>query len=187
MEDIVDESYEFEEIDNTETNVKYDFVSKGDKEVPKRVMLTKYELPGLENYYNLGFGNLSIDKDGIEHISDMSRDNNKDDKDKVLKTVLTCTLDFVSNLSESVITFYGNTSAKHRMYKMGLNKNLEGIKKYFNIKGGIINDLVTEETKEDGKRPVSQINIESIEYEEYKSEKSREYNFITFELKDDLK
>ena len=112
MEDIVDESYEFEEIDNTETNVKYDFVSKGDKEVPKRVMLTKYELLGLENYYNLGFGNLSIDKDGIEHISDMSRDNNKDDKDKVLKTVLTCTLDFVSNSSESVVLYFGTTISK---------------------------------------------------------------------------
>ena len=77
MEDLLNESYEFEQVDNNPTHTKYDFVSRGIKEIPKRVSIVKYPQPGLERYYNLGFGNICIDKNGRESISDMSRENNK--------------------------------------------------------------------------------------------------------------
>jgi hypothetical protein len=187
MEDLINESYNFEQVDDNQTNIKYDFVSIGLKEVPKRVAIIQYKNAGLERYYNLGFGNLTIDENGTESICDMSRDNNRHDKDKVLKTVFCCTLDFLSVYPDSIITFYGNTSAKHRLYKMGLQKNLNSIKSCFTIKGGIINDLEIAETEGEGKRAISTISIDKIDYELYNPIKSKEYNFITFELIDELK
>lgn len=187
MEDLINESYEFEQVDNNPLHTKYDFVSKGEKQIPKRIGIRKYPQLGLERYYNLGFGNIIIDENGIESISDMSRNNNKNDKDKVLKTVFTCALDFLSTSPNSVLTFFGNTSAKHRLYKMVLNNNLTSIKSCFIIKGGIINDLEIIESLEHGKLPKSIINIEKIEYQQYEPRKSKLYNFITFEIKDNFK
>ena len=187
MQDLINESYEFEQVDNNPLHTKYDFISSGEKDIPKRIAMIKYPHPGLERFYNLGFGNIFIDKNGRETISDMSRDNNKDDRDKVLKTVFTCALDFLSTSPDCILTFYGNTSAKHRLYKMGLNKNLSSIESCFIIKGCIIHDLKTTENEESGKELNSVVNIDKIEYQTYKPAKSRVYNFITFELKDDFK
>lgn len=186
MEDLINESYEFEQVDNNPLHTKYDFVSKGKKQIPKRISIRKYPHAGLERYYNLGFGNIFIDEDGKESISNMSRDNNND-KDKVLKTVFTCALDFLSGSPNSILTFFGNTFAKHRLYKMGLNNNLASIQSYFIIKGGIINNLEIIETLDNRKQPNSIIKIEKIEYETYNPNKSSLYNFITFELKDNFK
>lgn len=187
MEDLINESYEFEQVDDNPSHTKYDFVSRGTKEIPKRVAIVKYPQPGLDNYYNLGFGNISIDQHGKELISDMSRENNKNDQNKVLKTVFTCALDFLSNYPNAILTFFGNTSAKHRLYKMRLNNNLPSIESCFIIKGGIINDLKIIENNENGKRPDSIINIDQIDYQIHDPAKSKSYNFITFEIKDDFK
>lgn len=186
MEDLINESYEFEQVDSNPLHTKYDFVSKGEREIPKRIAIIKYPQPGLERYYNLGFGNIFIDENGLESISDMSRENNKDGK-KVLKTVFTSALDFLSTSPDSILTIFGNTSAKHRLYKMGLNNNLASIESCFIIKGGIISDLKIIENTETGKQPNSIINIDKIEYQAYDPKKSRAYNFITFEIKDEFK
>ncbi|MDM1408198.1 hypothetical protein [Myroides sp. DF42-4-2] len=183
LEDLINASYEYEKVDYN----KYDFISKGDKDIPKRVSITQYPNKGLENYFNLGFGNITISDDGDESISDMTRDNNKLDRDRVLKTVFTCSVDFLSNNPNAIITFYGNTSAKHRIYKIGINNNLSSISEFFHIKGGIIHDLQIEETREKGKIPISQINVQQIEYQVYDPNKSNLYNFITFELKQEYK
>ena len=187
MEDLINESYEFEQVDSNPLHTKYDFVSIGEKEIPKRIAMIKYPQPGLERFYNLGFGNIFIDENGLESISDMSRENNKNDKNKVLKTVFTCALDFLSNSPNSILTIFGNTIAKHRMYKMDLNNNLASIESCFIIKGGIINDLKITENSENGKLPDSIINIDKIDYQSYNPAKSKSYNFITFEIKADFK
>lgn len=187
MEDLFENSYEFEQVDKNPLSIKYDFVSSGTKQVPKRVILANYNLPGLEAYYNLGFGNIYISENGDESISDMSRDNNKDDKDKVLSTVFTCALDFLSENNNAILTFYGNTSAKHRMYKMGLNKNYKQISSFFEIKGGTIKGIEIEESQDEGKRPVGMINPNDIVYEKYNVSDCNKYNFITFELLEDYK
>lgn len=187
MEELFEKSYSFEQVDDNLQSIKYDFVSVGEKDVPKRVVLTNYNLVGLENYYNLGFGNIYIDDDGNETISDMSRENNSGDKDKVLSTVFTCTIDFLSSHTNAIVTFYGNTSAKHRIYKMGLNKNYDLLSKFFTIKGGIISGIEIEENKEEGKRPIGKINPKDIIYENYDCTKCENYNFVTLELKEELK
>ena len=185
MDNLIVDSYDYECVDDTEGSFKYDFVSLGEIEVPKRVLIQRYPNPGLERYFNLGFGNIHIDDAGIEHISDMSRNNNKGDSDKVLKTVFTCVLDFLSidSHSKSIITFYGNTSAKHRLYKKSLNKNLISISKYFIIRGGVIQNLVTKENSGESKQVLSKINIETIKYEIYNTSNCNAYNFITLELR----
>ena len=71
MEELFENSYDFEQVDKNPLSIKYDFVSSGEKEVPKRVILTNYNLSGLERYYNLGFGNITITDEGEEKISDM--------------------------------------------------------------------------------------------------------------------
>ena len=187
MEELFENSYDFEQVDKNPLSIKYDFVSSGEKEVPKRVILTNYNLSGLERYYNLGFGNITITDEGEEKISDMSRNNNRNDKDKVLKTVFTCALDYLSQNNDAILTFYGNTSAKHRLYKMGLNTNLSLISNFFNIKGGVLDGIKIVETREEGKKPIGLIDPSTIVYEEYKASECHKYNFITFELKEELK
>ena len=189
MDSLIKESYNYECVDNTEDSYKYDFVSIGERLIPKRVLIARYPNEGLELYFNLGFGNITVDDDGNETVCDMSRENNKNDTDRVLKTVFTCALDFLSSESNSnsILTFYGNTSAKHRLYKRSLNNNLESITNYFEIKGGIIHNLVIEENSGEPKKPISVINLEDIDYELYDTQRCNKYNFITFNLREEFK
>jgi|GEM_PF-1880281 len=186
MTDLIGDSYPFEKIDNNPEKNKYEFISPGITNIAKRVSITKYPQPGLEKYYNLGFGNITIDVKGIETVSDMDRNNNADG-DKVLKTVLTCALDFMADNPNAILTFFGNTVAKHRLYKMQLNKNIEAVKLYFVIKGAVIKDLKITEDDEGRKFPEREIYIDNILYENYEIQHSPLYNFITFELNPQLK
>lgn len=186
MEDFIRDSYPFEKIDNNPEKTKYEFISIGTNKIPKRVSITKYPQPGLEKYYNLGFGNISVNSNGIETISDMDRNNNADG-DRVLKTVITCALDFMSDIPDAILTFFGNTPAKHRFYKMQMNNNFNSIKSYFIIKGAVIKDLKITTDNEGRKFPESEISVDNIIYEDYNIKHSPFYNFITFELNFQLK
>lgn len=184
MDELFNQSYTFEVVDGNPTNYKYDFVSVGEKEVPKRVSVIQY--PNLYGYYNLGFGNITISDTGEEAISDISRDNNKNDADRVLATVFGCALDFLSNNTESKITFYGNTAIKHRLYKMKICNKINILSTYFVIRGGVIQNLNVVETPE-GKDVKEVINIDNIDYEDFNVKNSAYYHFIVFELKDEYK
>lgn len=187
MEELLKESYNFQLVDADPKHTKYDFVSVGTKEIPKRVSIQQYEYKGLERYFNLGFSNIEILDNGQEVLSDMSRKNNKTDKDKVLKTVFVCALDFLSENQNAILTFFGNTKAKHRLYKMGLSNNLSSIKECFVIKGAIIPNLKIKEDEDGSKTPNTIIDPKAIQYEQYNKENSHSYNFLTFELKKHLK
>lgn len=188
MSDFIEDSYPFELVDQNPYNWKYDFVSIGTesskhKKVPKRVIISVLNIKGFESYYNLGLANIKIDKNGFERLSDMSRDNNKNDKDKVLKTVFTCALDFLSYSPDAKLVFFGNTFAKHRLYKIGLNQHLESIEKYFVIKAGIIPNLKVNIDENGRKTPSLDFDPTGVIYEAYLPTKSKFYNFITIELK----
>lgn len=182
MSRIIDDAYNFEQVDGTPSNIKYDFVSEGERQIPKRVSITQYPQAGLEKYFNLGFSNFSVDEDGNEIVSDMSRVNNRGDKDKVLKTVIACALHYFSEHSDSILTFAGNTYAKHRLYKMEIGKYLDDLKEFLIVKGGIINDVTFKET-EQGKEADGTIVVDNIVYELYDVTNSRKYSFITLELR----
>lgn len=188
MEKLINEIYSYEQVDYNPKSIKYDFVSKGEKEIPKRVSLTQYQQKDLENFYNLGLTNILINEIGEEKVSDMSRDNNKCDSEKVLKTTLVCALDFLTQFHDAKVIFQGNTNAKQRLYKMAVNSNFDELSEFCHIKGGYINGLeieVNDSTSE--KRPTGSINLKNLVYENYNISESSKYHFITFELKEDKK
>jgi len=188
MEHFIHNAYTFELVDDNPKATKYDFVSVGKKNIPKRVSIRQFPHKGYEQFYNLGFGNISIDKNGAESISDMSRDNNQDDANKVLRTVIVCALDFLVNNPNATLLFYGNTHAKQRLYKIGINNNLEDIRLFLNLKGFIIDDIKLKDNN-DGSKELANKVIEpnSIFSYPYKPINSNQYHFITLELKDELK
>ena len=62
MNDIINSSYNYELVDDNPDNTKYDFVSLGNFEIPKRVSI----MPIGYGFYNLGFGDLTIKENGEE-------------------------------------------------------------------------------------------------------------------------
>jgi hypothetical protein len=111
MQDILDNAYPYELVDQKPEHYKYDFVSVVEKEIPKRVSIR----PIMNDYYNLGFGNIKVNNTGQEYIDDKAKNENKVDGDKILCTALSCSLDFLIRNDGTKIVFFGNTVAKHRL------------------------------------------------------------------------
>ena len=186
MKEIIEDAYEFELVDDNPFKIQYHFRSRGAKEIIKRVEFVSYSDFGLDHVYNLGFGNLVMNEHGEEVITDLTRDNNNDNQ-KVLNTVFSCALNFLTIHQNALLTFYGNTTAKHRLYKIQLASKISAIKECFSIKGGVVPNLQTNENETDGKIVVSEIDLMSIEVSDYLLEESSLYNFFVFELRPDLK
>lgn len=188
MEKLIDLCYDYELKDETD-GIKYEFVSVGTLEVPKRV--TFKPIDGLSNYYNLGLTNISIDEEGNETASAMSRENNINDDEKVMMTAFLCALDFLTldKYKDAKIIFIGNTVVKQRYYTMKVSSNLEELSKTCTIKGGRVEHLqvrIDPDTQE--KTPIGPIDIyKGYSYDEYSISDARSYQFITFEVKDELK
>jgi len=186
MPTFLDDIYPFKLVDDNPEHFKYNFVSKGQKDITKRVSIRLCEFPDYNKYFYLEFGNITFNAQNEEKVCDMTRDNNKGDAGKVLKTVFACAFQYFSTFSDSILAFYGNTSAKHRLYKGLINKNLSELQTFFIIKGGIITDLELIETIEYGKEP-KEVDPKDIIYQLYDPQHSMKYSFITFELKDEFK
>ena len=185
MKEIIEDAYDFELVDDNPMNLKYEFISIGEKPILKRVAFSNYNSFGLNNIYNLGFGNLIVLENGEESVLDLSRDNNKKDKRKVLNTVFTCVLDFLIQNPQTVVTFYGNTSAKHRLYRMEITAKFSVISEYFVVGAGVITNLKVEESLNEGKYPISKIKVEDIVIVDYSPNDNIFYHFFTFQLKKD--
>lgn len=80
---------------------------------------------------NLGFGDL---EDDDYYFSDTVISNNSD-RDKVLATVARTAIDIINLYDNIGITATGSTTARTRLYQMGINANKEFIDEYFEIKG----------------------------------------------------
>jgi len=188
MEKLIDLCYDYEFKDEAE-GIKYEFVSVGTMEVPKRVTFTPVN--GLSNYYNLGLTNISIDEEGNETASDMSRENNINDDEKVMLTAFLCALDFLTldKYKDAKVIFAGNTVAKQRYYTRKVSTHLEELSKTCTIKGGRVHHLqvnIDPDTQE--KIPIGPIPLnEGYTYTDYTISDARSYQFITFEVKDELK
>ena len=113
-------------------NSRYLFFSEGPKgKIAKGVIYSHIE----GNLYNLGFGDWNEES---ENLNDFSRTNNGD-RDKVLVTVAFTALDFTSKNPEAQIFVEGSTSARTRLYQMGIAGNLMEIKANFEINGFLFN------------------------------------------------
>ena len=116
---------------NDEYNM-YQFFSDGPKgKIAKRVI---YSHIG-RNLYNLGFGDWDEER---RQLNDFNRTNNGD-RDKVLATVAFTALDFTSKVPDVKIFVEGSTSARTRLYQMGIAYNLMEIKVNFEVNGLLFN------------------------------------------------
>jgi hypothetical protein len=110
----------------------YLFFSDGSKgKIVKRVI---YSHIG-RSLYNLGFGDWNEES---RQLNDFSRTNNGD-RDKVLVTVAFTALDFTSKIPDAQIFVEGSTSARTRLYQMGIGYNLLEIKIHFEVFGFLLN------------------------------------------------
>ena len=107
----------------------FDFVSDGPKgRIPK---LVKFSETNLKDLYNIAFG----DKDlTTGNLNDLSISNNGD-SEKVLATVVSTIYAFTDYYPNSLIYATGSTKARTRLYRMGITKYLNDIKKDFDIYG----------------------------------------------------
>ncbi|MGV0940920.1 DUF6934 family protein [Empedobacter sp. ULE_I140] len=183
MEEIINQSYNYELIESSDKRVVYNFTSKGEKDIIKRVFFDKI----FENstIYNLSFGNVVITEEG-EDITDKSRDNNSD-VNKVLSTVFSCTIDFLSRYSNSRVILWGNTESKNRLYKMSISNNLKDFNGYLKVYGCIFNNMELNYDNEGFKTP----NFENFSFSDiisynYDKNNSKDYNFVLINV-DDLK
>ena len=115
--------YPVEASDNPYT---YEFYSEGLRGIIKKTIIySRIE----ENLFNLGFGDWNEELQGLD---DFSRSNNGD-RDKVLATVAFTALDFTNQFPDALIYAEGSTSARTRLYQMGIGDNLLGINKIFEV------------------------------------------------------
>ena len=181
MRKLIANSYDFERVDSHHKHYKYDFVSIGKEsiEIPKRVSIRTIDYNG---FYNLGFGDIVINEDGTERIDDKSKNLSKVNPDYVLNTALLCGADFLSNTTGTTLVFYGNTMAKHRLYKMKICNRFDELSEYFLIKGGVIKNDV--QFDPDGFKigvEGGMINPDDVAIEEFNISRSSDYHFLTFE------
>lgn len=111
----------------------YEFLSAGPKGTIKKVVkYTEIET----DIYNLAFG----DWDEVDQkVNDSSRSNNAD-RDIVLATVASTVIDFMIHHPNAILLAKGETTAKTRLYQMGLRKNWLEIENLFEIHG-LINGI----------------------------------------------
>jgi hypothetical protein len=85
----------------------------------------------IEQTYSLGLG----DRDPItNHIDDEVISDNKDTI-KVLSTIAEIGRQFLETYPNAIIVFEGNSHSKNRLYRMGINSNLDEIEKKYRIFG----------------------------------------------------
>ena len=110
----------------------FTFVSEGPKgKILKRVQYEKIHIGGVNNIYNLGFGD-SIE--GSEEIDDFVVSANQD-RDKVLATVVNTIYTFTEYNPEIQVFLMGNSPAKKRLYQMVVSKYFDALSETFHIKG----------------------------------------------------
>jgi hypothetical protein len=106
----------------------YMFYSEGPRgQIRKGVFYTQIG----RNLFNLGFGDL---KENLRDLDDASRTNNGD-RDKVLATVAASAIYFTEHFPNARIFIEGSTSARTRLYQMGISSNLLEINVNFEVMG----------------------------------------------------
>ena len=107
----------------------YEFVSEGPK--GRILKLVKYTEYGNTGIYNLGFG----DKLGDSNRFDDKIISGNGDSEKILATVASTVYEFTAEYPDAFIIAEGSTSARTRLYRMGISNALEEINNDFNVFG----------------------------------------------------
>jgi hypothetical protein len=107
----------------------YQFTSEGTKgQIPK---LIKFSETALKDFYNLAFG----DKDLKTGNFDDNVVSNNGDSEQVLATVVAAVYAFTDRRRNVWVYATGSSKARTRLYRMGITKYIDEIKKDFLIYG----------------------------------------------------
>lgn len=109
--------------------LSYEFISDGPKGlIRKRIQFT---LINRDDVYNLAFG----DKDTATNEMDDMAISNNGDGEKVLATVISAVYAFYDKHPGAWVFAAGTTSARTRLYRMGITKYYSEIKNDFEVYG----------------------------------------------------
>jgi hypothetical protein len=107
----------------------FEFISEGPKgQIPK---LIKFSETALKDFYNLAFGDKNIE---TGEIDDKVISNNGD-SDRVLATVVSAVFAFTDAHKNTWVYATGSTKSRTRLYRIGIAKYLDEVKKDFQIFG----------------------------------------------------
>ena len=113
----------------------FEFISEGKKgAIRKLIQFQETNEPGL---FNLAFGDK---KDDTSEIDDLAISNNGD-SEKVLATVVSALYAFFDKHPEAFVYATGSTSARTRLYQMGITRFYEKMIKDFFLFGQIGDDF----------------------------------------------
>ncbi len=109
----------------------FEFLSEGTK--GKVIKVIQFQEMNYTDLYNLAFGDKSLQTGEID--DKVVTDNG--DSEKVLATVVAAVYAFADKYPEKWIYATGSTSARTRLYRMGINKYFEMVSEDFEIMGVI--------------------------------------------------
>jgi hypothetical protein len=111
----------------------FEFISIGIN--GKIIKLVQYTPTNYKDLYNLGFG----DKNSETGEVDDNVVSNNGDSEKVLATVVATLYAFTEKHKEALVYVTGSTKSRTRLYRIGITKYLDEVKKDFEIYGEIEN------------------------------------------------
>jgi hypothetical protein len=107
----------------------YEFMSEGTKgQIPK---LIKFSETALKDFYNLAFGDKNLNTGDI----DDNVVSNNGDSEQVLATVVAAVYAFTDKQKHVWVYATGSSKSRTRLYRMGITKYIDEIKKDFLIFG----------------------------------------------------
>ena len=107
----------------------FEFTSEGAK--GKIQKLIKFSETSLKGFYNLAFG----DKDIVTGNIDDTVVSDNGDTEQVLATVVSAVYSFTELENDAWVYATGSTKSRTRLYRMGINKYYDEVRKDFNVFG----------------------------------------------------
>jgi hypothetical protein len=114
----------------------FEFISEGPKGTIRKVI--QFEQTNEPNLYNLAFGDLNAE---TNELDDLAISNNGD-SEKVLATVVSALYAFFDKHPESYVYATGSTSARTRLYRMGISRFYEEMIIDFDLYGQVGNEFI---------------------------------------------
>jgi len=177
----------------------YRFKSEGEHVITKVVSISP--IGGVENTYNLGFGNQEKREDGTVFSNDKSTQNNND-FDRVLKTVFKCVIHYLLEVNPTArVLFSGNAEHKHRTYLGKVGSYIDDLSEFLIIEGGALQGdvpLIEEEyiIQKRGKEIKRKVKVKDqqaidllvqnaiVEFlEPFNIDNTKNYQFVSIQLK----
>lgn len=106
---------------------RFEFTSIGKQTVHKVVVVNITELPGI---YSLTLANLMPDGS----LDDMTVNDNGD-MERILATVFQCVQTFLDYHPKALLAFSGSNTARTRLYRIAITRELQEARQRFNIWG----------------------------------------------------